>query len=280
MNVITTVSDMVAARDQAERPLGLVPTMGCLHEGHRALVRKARARNRTVVVSIFVNPAQFGPTEDLASYPRDFERDLELLRSERVDLVFAPLAEEVYPSGYSTYVDVEGVTARQEGARRPGHFRGVATVVAKLLAIVRPDKAYFGQKDGQQVVVIKRMNQDLNLGAEIVVVPTVREPDGLALSSRNIYLTEDERRAAPVLYRSLCHARELWTDGTRDADVLRREITDMIAGEPLAQIDYVSIADGEMLEEAAQANDGAMVSLAARFGKARLIDNVVLGAEG
>ena len=277
MRVITTVADMIATRDRLDRPLGLVPTMGFLHQGHLALVRRAREQDRTVVVSIFVNPAQFGPGEDLSSYPRDTERDLSLLREERVDIVFSPSMEEIYPTGYSTYVDVQGVTAPLEGERRPGHFKGVATVVAKLLTIVRPDRAYFGQKDGQQVAVVKRMTADLNLGSEIVVVPTVREDDGLALSSRNIYLTEAERRAAPVLYSSLCRVRDMWRDGVRDARLLRRGAEAMIAAEPLAQLDYFSVADADTLKELDRVDGRALALVAARFGKARLIDNVVLG---
>ena len=277
MRVITTVADMIATRDRLDRPLGLVPTMGFLHQGHLALVRRAREQDRTVVVSIFVNPAQFGPGEDLSSYPRDTERDLSLLKEERVDMVFSPSREEIYPTGYSTYVDVQGVTAPLEGERRPGHFKGVATVVAKLLTIVRPDRAYFGQKDGQQVAVVKRMTADLNLGSEIVVVPTVREDDGLALSSRNIYLTEAERRAAPVLYSSLCRVRDMWRDGVRDARLLRRDAEAMIAAEPLAQLDYFTVADADTLKELDRVDGRALALVAARFGKARLIDNVVLG---
>ncbi|MEE8442146.1 MAG: pantoate--beta-alanine ligase, partial [Dehalococcoidia bacterium] len=220
MDVLTTVADMVAARERATRPLGLVPTMGYLHDGHLALVKRARRENRAVVISIFVNPAQFAPTEDLAAYPRDMDRDLRLLRDEGVDMVFAPTHGEMYPLDYSTYVDVQGVAGRLEGERRPGHFRGVATVVTKLLTIVRPDNVYFGQKDGQQVVVIKRLNRDLDLGSEVVVVPTVRDPDGLAMSSRNVDLREEERHAAPVLFSSLGCDREMWQDGVVHAETL------------------------------------------------------------
>ncbi|MSQ21885.1 MAG: pantoate--beta-alanine ligase [Dehalococcoidia bacterium] len=276
MIVLTTVADMVKARDLAVRPLGLVPTMGYLHEGHLTLARQARQETRTVVASIFVNPTQFGPAEDFASYPRDMERDLTMLRSEGVDIVFAPTVDEMYPKGYSTYVDVEGVTKPLEGARRPGHFQGVATVVAKLFTIVRPDRSYFGQKDGQQVAVVKRMTLDLNLGTEIIVVRTVREPDGLAMSSRNVYLTPAERRAAPVLYLALCRVRELWQQGQRDAEAMRQEMVRLITSEPLAQVDYVSIAAATTLEELAQVNGPAMVSLAVRFGRTHLIDNISL----
>ena len=274
MILITTIAEMVKTRDKAQRPLGLVPTMGYLHQGHLTLVRQARQETRTVVASIFVNPTQFGPAEDFASYPRDMDRDLNLLRAEGADIVFAPTVEEMYPKGYSTYVDVEGVTSPLEGARRPGHFHGVATVVTKLFTIVRPDRSYFGQKDGQQVVVIKRLTQDLNLGTEIIAVPTVREPDGLAMSSRNVYLTLEERRAAPVLYRALCQARELWERGQRDAETLRQEMAAIISAQPLAHIDYVSIADAETLEELERVDGPTMVSLAVHLGKTNLIDNI------
>ncbi len=257
--------------------MGLVPTMGYLHEGHLTLARGACHENRSVVVSIFVNPTQFGPSEDYTSYPRDMERDLDLLRSVSQDIiVFAPTVEEMYPPGHSTCVDVGPIAQRLEGARRPGHFRGVATVVTKLLTIVRPDRSYFGQKDGQQVLVIKKINQDLNLGTEIVVVPTVREHDGLAMSSRNVYLTQEERRAAPVLYRSLCRVRQLWEHGQRDADALRQEMVRMISAEPLAHIDYVSIADAATLEELKVVDRPAMVSLVVKIGKPHLIDNIML----
>ena len=279
MEVVTTIREMTRAREEASRPLGLVPTMGYLHRGHLALVKRARQDNTTVVVSIFVNPPQFGPHEDYDAYPRDMERDLGLLQQEDVDVVFAPTAEEMYPPGYSTYVDVQDVTSRLEGERRPGHFRGVATVVAKLFTIVRPDRSYFGQKDGQQAAVVRRMTHDLNLGTEIVVVPTVREPDGLALSSRNVHLSDLERQAAPVLYRALCRAEELWQQGERDAEVLRQEMIGLIQAEPLAQLDYVSIADAESLEELDMVDRPAMASLAVRFSKARLIDNILLNSE-
>jgi pantoate--beta-alanine ligase len=279
VNLITTVAEMVAARERLPRPLGLVPTMGYLHEGHLTLARWARRDNRSVVTSIFVNPTQFGPSEDFASYPRDMERDLALLRKEGVDTVFAPAVEEMYPSGFSTYVSVEKLTDVLEGARRPGHFRGVATVVTKLFTIVQPDRSYFGQKDGQQVAVIRRMTTDLVLGTEIVVVPTVREADGLAMSSRNVYLTPAERAIAPVLYRALGQAREMYRDGVRDARALRQQVEGMIRTEPLATLDYVSVADAATLQELETVDRPAMISLAVRFGRARLIDNVVIGQD-
>ncbi len=276
MELFTTVAEMVAARDRAHRPLGLFPTMGSLHDGHLAVVDQALGDNATVVVSIFVNPAQFGPSEDFDAYPRDLERDLGLLKDRGVHMVFAPPVEEMYPDGYSSYVDVQGIPDRLEGERRPGHFTGVATVVTKLFAILRPDRSYWGQKDGQQVAVVKRLNRDLNLGVDIVVVPTVRDPDGLAMSSRNVYLTDVERRAAPVLYRALSHVRDLWKQGQRDAEALRREVARMIGSEPLASLDYVSVADPDTLEELDVAAVLALVSVAAWFGKTRLIDNVLI----
>ncbi len=251
--------------------------MGYLHEGHASLVRRARSENATVAASIFVNPTQFGPKEDFASYPRDLEADLALLEKEGADLVFTPPVEEVYPPGFDTYVDVGRIAQRLEGEFRPGHFRGVATVVCKLLSIARPDRAYFGQKDAQQCLVVKRLNADLDLGAQIVVAPTVREPDGLAMSSRNVYLTPQERKAAPVLYRSLCLARDLYLGGMKDASEVRRQMRALIEGEPLvARVDYISIADASTLEELDEVRSPALVSLAVRIGKTRLIDNIML----
>ena len=279
MELFTTVRQMVQAREAAPRPLGLVPTMGYLHAGHLALVKRAREESAAVVVSIFVNPTQFGPTEDLATYPRDMERDLALLEQEQADIVFAPSVEEMYPAGYSTYVDVEGITSRLEGEQRPEHFRGVATVVTKLFTIVRPDRSYFGQKDGQQLVVVRRLAQDLNLCTEVVAVPTVREPDGLALSSRNAYLSERERKAASVLSHALRRVEELWRGGERDGEALRGKMRGTVQAEPLAELDYVSVADVVTLEEMSTVDRDAMASLAVRIGRARLIDNIQLGGE-
>ena len=279
MDVISAVSAMMKARDSAERPLGLVPTMGYLHRGHMALVERARSANKTVVASVFVNPTQFGPGEDLDTYPRDFERDVAMLAGQGVDIVFAPDPYEVYPPGYSTYVDVGEIGERLEGKHRPGHFRGVSTVVAKLLTIVRPDRAYFGQKDGQQSLVIKRLNRDLNLGAEIVIMPTVREPDGLAMSSRNVYLTPSQRSDAVVLYKALCMVREMWRNGETDAGALRGEMERVISEGSPTKVDYVSIAALDGLREMRRVDAPAMASVAVRFGKARLIDNVILGGE-
>ena len=278
MQLVTTAAGMAYARERLSRPLGLVPTMGALHDGHLSLARMGRRDNASLVATIFVNPTQFGEQEDLAEYPRDQERDLELLRREGVDLVFAPSPEEMYPQGFATWVDLPDMGSRLEGAHRPGHFRGVATVVTKLLSLVRPDKAYFGQKDGQQAAVIRRLNSDLNLGAQIVVAPTVRDADGLALSSRNAYLTPEQRAAAPVVYRALSAAENLWRNGEVDGERLRCEVQRVLQEEPLIQvIDYLSVADIDTMEELEQADAGAMVSTAVRIGRTRLIDNVVLG---
>ena len=276
MQVVGPIFEIRALRQKLSGTVGFVPTMGYLHEGHLALVKQARIENFAVIVSIYVNPAQFGPREDFGAYPRDLHRDLELLRGGGVDIVFVPADDEMYPPGFSSWVDVEKVTERLEGASRPGHFRGVATIVAKLFNIVQPSRAYFGQKDAQQVVVIKRMVADLNMGIEIVVVPTVRESDGLAMSSRNIYLSPKERQAATILFKALTLARKLGRGGEKDAEKIRRQMTALIQKEPLAQIDYVSIADAETLEELNLIDRPAVASLVVRIGKTRLIDNMPL----
>jgi len=277
MQVINTIAEMRKLRRQLSEPVGFVPTMGYFHEGHLSLVRQARKENPTVVVSIFVNPTQFGPGEDFQDYPRDLNRDLELLEMEKVDIVFVPSEEEMYPRGFNSWVDVDKVTERLEGASRPGHFRGVATVCTKLFNIIQPTRAYFGQKDAQQAVVIKKMVADLNMNLEIVVVPTVRESNGLAMSSRNTYLNPEERQATTVLFKALSLARELWQGGEKDADKIRHQMTSLIHKEPLAKIDYVSIADANTLEELKEIDRPAIVFLAVRIGKTRLIDNVILG---
>jgi len=276
MKVISTVAEFKEVRRKIQGTVGFVPTMGYLHAGHLFLARRAKTENDVSVVSIFVNPTQFGPKEDFARYPRDPERDLALLERERTDLVLMPRVEEMYPPGISTWVDVENVTKTLEGAARPGHFRGVATVVAKLFNIVEPAKAYFGQKDAQQVVVIKKMVTDLNMNLEVVVVPTQREPDGLAMSSRNVYLNPEERQAAVVLWRSMNLAKGLWQKGERDAKKLRNEMVALIKEEPLARIDYVSMADPKTLDELSQIKGSALVSMAVYVGKTRLIDNMTL----
>ena len=277
MKVWETGRDMARACREVERPLGLVPTMGALHQGHLALVRRAREENETLAVSIFVNPTQFSAGEDLQQYPRDLNRDLKLLQKEGADLVFVPPVEEVYPPGFDTWVRVEGLSEKLEGAHRPGHFRGVATVVAKLLNVTRPDRAYLGQKDGQQTAVVRSLLRDLDMGVEMVVVPTVREDDGLACSSRNAYLDPRQRRAAPVVFRALTCAETLWRAGEREADRLRCEVRQTLERESLVEkVDYVSVADADSLEELETVTGGAMVSTAVRMGQVRLIDNIIL----
>jgi pantoate--beta-alanine ligase len=276
MQLIRTLSELRKYVITLPRPLGLVPTMGFLHEGHLALVRRARTECASVGVSIFVNPTQFGPQEDLARYPRDLERDLRLLEQAGADVVWAPEADEVYPPGYQTYVNVEQVALPLEGTTRPGHFRGVATVVAKLFNAFAPDRAYFGQKDAQQVAVIRQMARDLNFELEIVVCPTVRESDGLAMSSRNTYLDPEERRAAAVLYRALSAARSAYQRGERNAENLRAAMGRCLAAEPLARVEYVSAADPDTMQELDRMERSALLSMAVRIGKIRLIDNFVL----
>ena len=277
MEIFETVDAFRAACVAAKRPLGLVPTMGALHAGHRTLLERARPDNSTLAATIFVNPTQFGPTEDFSEYPRDLNSDLAMMEETGVDLLFTPSTEEIYPKGFDTSIDVGRIAQRLEGEHRPGHFLGVATVVCKLLSIARPDRAYFGQKDAQQSLVIKRLNTDLNLGAEIVVCPTVREPDGLALSSRNKYLSPSEREAATVLYRSLKLAKDL---GTSDANDIRRRMRDLIDDEPLAKVDYVSVADAETLDELEVVDRPALVSVAVHIGETRLIDNILINSDG
>jgi pantoate--beta-alanine ligase len=276
MQVVKTVTEIRALRQNLKGSVGFIPTMGFLHEGHLALVRRAKAENSAIIVSIYVNPTQFGPREDFGAYPRDLDRDLGLLRKEGTDIVFVPLDDEMYPPGFSSWVDVEKVTEPLEGATRPGHFRGVATVVAKLFHIVQPTRAYFGQKDAQQAVVIKRMVTDLDMSLEVVIVPTVRERDGLAMSSRNVYLSPKERQAATVLFKALMLARQLRKAGEKDAEKIRWQMTECIRKEPLARIDYVSIADTERLEELDLLERPALASLAVKIGKTRLIDNILL----
>jgi len=276
VNVARSIAEYRALRSGLAEPVGFVPTMGYLHEGHLSLVRVAREQAASVVASIFVNPSQFAPTEDLTAYPRDLERDLALLEAEGADLVLAPEGEEMYPQGFDTWVSVEELTRRLEGASRPTHFRGVATVVAKLFNIVRPQLAVFGQKDAQQALVIDRMVRDLAFDVDLVISPTVREPDGLAMSSRNTYLEPNERAAATVLRRSLLLAESLYNDGERSAETIRVRIQELLASEPLVEPVYVSVADVATLMELETIEGKALVSLAARVGKARLIDNVVL----
>lgn len=279
MRVLTTIPEMRALRAERLGTVGFVPTMGALHEGHLTLVRRARAGADHVVVSIFVNPTQFASATEADRYPRTLDRDLAQLESMRVDAVFTPTADVLYPDGFSTSVDVGPLAAPLEGTARPGHFRGVATVVAKLLNVVQPTQAYFGQKDAQQVLVIRRMVADLNLPVEIVAVPTVREPDGLAMSSRNVLLEPGERLAALCVFNSLDTIRQRWCSGERDAAALREVMRDVIALEPMATVDYVSIADPATLDECSgDATGPVLVSTAVVIGRVRLIDNLVLGA--
>ena len=277
---VTTVSaamqQAALAYRAAGRKIGVVPTMGALHDGHLALIRRARDLADVVVTTIFVNPLQFGKSEDLSRYPRNLDKDVQLATAAGSDLIFAPPENDVYPAGFSTHVEVEGVTEPLEGRSRPGHFRGVTTIVAKLLQIVQPHVAVFGQKDAQQVVVVKKMVRDLCFPVEIVIVPTVREPDGLALSSRNVYLSPSQRSEAPVLYQALQLGERLLRGGERSCDAVRRKMRDLITSRSSGEIDYVSIANGLNLQEATEADPGHpfLLSLAVRFGSTRLIDNI------
>jgi pantoate--beta-alanine ligase len=275
MRTVISLPDLRSARLSLYGTVGLVPTMGYLHEGHLSLVRRAREENEHVVVSIFVNPTQFGPKEDLSRYPRDLERDLRLIEP-YTDLVWNPTAEIMYPPGYQTWVEVEAMTRPLEGSMRPGHFRGVTTVVAKLFNGVQPQRAYFGQKDAQQAAVIRQMVRDLNFPIEIVVCPIVREADGLAMSSRNVYLDPEQRKAATVLYRSLMAAKLAYENGERDAEKLRQVMKQVLTSEPLAEVQYVSCADYDTLEELSEVKGKALLSMAVFIGKTRLIDNIVL----
>lgn len=276
MQTVTTFPELRAARGALSGPVGLVPTMGFLHAGHISLVQRARAECASVTASIFVNPTQFGPSEDLAKYPRDLPRDLALLEAAGTELVWTPRPEDMYPAGFQTWVTVEELTRLLEGEVRPGHFRGVTTVVAKLFNAVRPDKAYFGQKDAQQAAVIRRMVRDLDFPIDIVVCPIVREPDGLAMSSRNVYLNPAERQAATVLFRSLSAAKSAYDKGERRAEALRRVMQDILNAEPLAKLQYVSCADYDSLGELETVKGKALLSMAVYLGKTRLIDNFVL----
>lgn len=282
---MTTIHDVQTMhqwrKDHWSASVGLVPTMGYLHAGHLALVERASLENELTVVTIYVNPTQFGPAEDFDSYPRDLQRDLDLLAPYDVTIVFAPSSSEMYPAGFQTHVVVEEVTRLLEGASRPTHFRGVTTVVAKLFNLVQPTRAYFGQKDVQQTVVIRQMIRDLNFNLELVICPTVRETDGLAMSSRNSYLSAEQRSAAPCLYAALQTAEAKWRSGERDPGRLRETVVNRIQAEPLASIDYVSVAHPISLVEWTEPipdEVGAIISLAVFFGKTRLIDNIYLSA--
>ena len=279
MKICKTIEEMRSAsrdtRSEGKR-FGFVPTMGALHEGHLSLVRAAKAKSDVVAVSIFVNPLQFGPTEDLAKYPRSFERDRELLEKEAVDILFAPQPEDMYPKGAVTYVTVEGLSEKLCGRSRPGHFRGVATVVAKLFHIVEPDLAFFGQKDAAQATIIRRMVRDLNLPIEIVVCPIIREPDGLAMSSRNVYLRPEERKAALVLNRSLTETKNRFDQGERNARKLIAAGKRVMAQESRVRLDYFEIVDPDTLDPVLEVTRSALVAIAALVGNTRLIDNILL----
>jgi len=279
MKICTTIQEMRSlsrAAQSAGHRLGLVPTMGALHEGHLALVRAAKTQSNAVAVSIFVNPLQFGPNEDFSLYPRTFDRDRELLEKEGVDLIFAPSAAEMYPNGAVTYVNVEGLSDRLDGKSRPGHFRGVMTVVAKLFHIIAPDVAFFGQKDAAQIAVIRRMVRDLDMAAEIVACPIVREPDGLAMSSRNAYLNREQREQALVLHRALVEVEERFNQGERNAPSLIETGANVLRQEPTVRADYLELVNPDTLEPAATVTQDALVAIAAYLGTTRLIDNVVL----
>ena len=277
MEVITSVKDMRESISKLPRSIGLVPTMGDLHQGHQELINCSSTDNVSTIVSIFVNPLQFLPNEDFEEYPRDIDRDLEILKDLNVDLVFIPTIDEFYPPGFSTYIDVEKFSDKLEGKSRPGHFRGVATVVCKLLVLCRPDYAYFGQKDAQQVLLIRQMNRDLNLGGSSVTIPTVRDVDGVAFSSRNKYLSSNERKAARTLYQSLENLQGLKSSTPEE---LKNAISSALAKEPLIQIDYVNISDPDTLEELNLIENKCLISIAAYVGKVRLIDNLVLDNTG
>lgn len=281
MLIVSTVPELhraLADHRAAGRSVGFVPTMGFLHEGHLSLVHRARQENGAVIVSIFVNPTQFAPTEDLDRYPRDVERDTALCRTEGCDILFVPRPEEMYPAGFSTYVSVDGLSSRLEGSYRPTHFRGVATVVMKLFLLVRPDRAYFGQKDAQQCAVIASMVRDLAVPVGLVIVPTVRESDGLAMSSRNVYLSSDERKRAPVLFRALSRAAERIAAGERDAARLSAGITAEIMEQSPAAVDYAAVVDPLTLEpvDALAPGSDVLIPVAVRFGTTRLIDNIIV----
>ena len=279
MKICHTIDEMRAARHAARREgkaVGLVPTMGALHEGHLSLVRMARAQCDLVVVSIFINPLQFGPHEDLAKYPRNFDRDRDLLEREGVEVIFAPTVEEMYPAGAITYVTVEALSDRLCGRSRPGHFRGVTTVVSKLFHIVEPDRAFFGQKDAAQSVIIRRMVRDLDIPVQVVIGPIVREPDGLAMSSRNAYLDASQRLSALVLHRSLLAVQERFDRGERKVQALIEAGKQVFAEDPSVRLDYLEIVDTETLDPVDRFSHSALVAVAAFVGKARLIDNVVL----
>lgn len=274
MRVLNTLASLPTTLKQMNHPVGLVPTMGALHQGHLELVRRARQENASVIVSIFVNPAQFGPQEDFSTYPRDLAADTQILASEMVDVVFTPSTQDIYPTGFDTWVEVNRLSDRLEGQHRPGHFKGVSTIIVKLFNLLRPDKAYFGEKDAQQLLIIKKLAVDLHMGVEIISIPTVRNPDGLALSSRNNHLEPDQLNEAPIIYKALDSGKTMIMNGELDCSILRRKIASIISQSPLTEIEYLSISDLETLEELEMIDRPALISTAVRIGKVRLIDNV------
>lgn len=279
VNRIQRMKEIIKDIKKENKTIGFVPTMGCLHQGHLSLVREARRMSDYVIVSIFVNPKQFGPNEDYEKYPRDITKDAELLSQENVDYIFYPSVEEMYPENYKTYVIVEDLSDKLCGKTRPGHFRGVTTIVLKLLNIIQPNFAYFGQKDAQQTVIIKRMIKDLNLDTELIILPIVREPDGLAMSSRNLYLNPEERRAATILFKSLQKAKEVIKEGEKKSNKIIEEMKKIITTEPLAKIDYIEIVDLENLSPLKFINKTALIALAVYIGETRLIDNIIVREE-
>lgn len=276
INKVSEIREHVKNAKKEGKKVGLVPTMGFFHDGHLELMRQARKECDVVIVSIFVNPTQFGPGEDYEDYPRDIERDMQLAEEVGVDVIFNPSVEEMYPDGFSTYVEVKGITGKLCGRSRPGHFKGVATIVTKLFNSVQPDVAFFGQKDAQQVLVIQKMVKELNIDVEIRTVPIVREEDGIAMSSRNLYLNDEERKAARILYRSIQKAQQKVQEGERDVNRLKGAVIDMISSEPLARIDYVELLTYPELEEKDVLEGKMLLALAVKIGKARLIDNAIL----
>jgi len=278
MEIVTTIKQCLEYLEKCDLPLGLVPTMGAIHNGHKELIKTASINDSTVITSIFVNPLQFGPNEDLDNYPRRVDSDLEKLKALAVDAVFLPSPEEIYPNNFSTSINVGGISNVLEGQSRPGHFNGVATIVCKLLLIINPDHVYFGEKDAQQCLVIEKMIQDLNIRSKILKVPTVREQDGLAISSRNMYLSESERDSAIFIYKSLALARELHSKGIKKSEFIKNSMSQLINSVPFTKVDYISIANVSNLEELDTIECDALVSVAVFVGKTRLIDNIYLNS--
>lgn len=275
MKIIKNIVEFKKIRANLDGTVGFIPTMGYLHKGHLSLVKRARTENDCTAVSIFVNPKQFGPQEDFFKYPRDIEKDLSLLASVKTDIVFLPSMDELYPDSYETYVQLEVLSQKLEGAVRPGHFTGVATILTKLFHIIQPTRSYFGQKDAQQVAIVKKMVNDLNFPLKVIVCDTIREPDGLAMSSRNVYLSKTQRQEAVVLYQSLTVAQALVKKGERDPEAIKKAMEQIIQATS-GKIDYISVADTQTLEEKDTAGKGTLISLAVRFGNTRLIDNVII----